>query len=363
MLSVEVPEIPEVLDLDMGAHHSLADIVGSDYARALQLRMAVKERQKQNKPLYACSECGVPVSLLMHPESRRFYFKHVLEDGRCSAITRGRLTQEEISARKYNGAKESRRHIRMKELVAKSLRTDPRFSDITVEGRWTDKLTGEWRQPDVQATYGGHEGYGGIRVAFEIQLSTTYLDVIAERRLFYLNKGGLLFWIFAEFNDVGRRLTQDDVFFNNNQNAFVVSEETAAASVTLSEFQLTCVWSEPTSSASSSELQRKNISFHELTLDTEKQQAFYFDFYGAKEALRKRELADTAPLRKNFEAAWIAWASGEADIGREWSKFSISFKQLVFRFLFTPINYIRYCSTRFIPQSMAASLDGHITVS
>ena len=33
--------------------------------------------------------------------------------------------------------------------------------------------------------------YAGQRVAFEIQLSTTYLDVIAGRRDFYLEQGGL----------------------------------------------------------------------------------------------------------------------------------------------------------------------------
>ena len=60
-------------------------------------------------------------------------------------------------------------------------------------------------------------------MVFEIQLSTTYVNVIAERRDFYLNEGGMLLWIFYNFDAGERRLTQDDVFFNNNRNAFVVS--------------------------------------------------------------------------------------------------------------------------------------------
>jgi len=129
----------------------------------------------------------------MHRDSRLFYFKHVLEDGRCPQITRGELTMEEINARKYNGAKESARHIQMKEYVVKSLSADSRFSNIRVEKRWTGELSGEWRQPDVRATY------NGIDIVFEIQLSTTFLDVIVERRRFYQREGGLLFWIFADF--------------------------------------------------------------------------------------------------------------------------------------------------------------------
>ena len=62
------------------------------------------------------------------------------------------------------------------------------FSDVVVEGRWTGAFSGEWRRPDVRAVF------EGIPVAFEIQLSTTYINVIAQRREFYRREGGLLFW-------------------------------------------------------------------------------------------------------------------------------------------------------------------------
>lgn len=87
-LAVENPEIPEVMDTETGDYYTLAAIVGSVRDKAIQKRMAIKEGQLQNTPLYVCSECMMPVTMLMHPESNRFYFKHTLEDGRCSAITR-----------------------------------------------------------------------------------------------------------------------------------------------------------------------------------------------------------------------------------------------------------------------------------
>lgn len=58
-------------------------------------------------------------------EERRFFFRHTLEDGRCLARTRGELSQEEIDARRYNGVKESARHLQMKEWVAQCLAADP----------------------------------------------------------------------------------------------------------------------------------------------------------------------------------------------------------------------------------------------
>ena len=321
-LAVEDPAIPEVLDRLTGIHEPVGKIIGFDYARAIQLRMAVKDRQMEGTPLYACSLCGVPVSLLMHRVSRLFYFKHVLEDGRCPQISSGELSRDEIDARKYNGAKESERHIQMKEFVVASLSADSRFSNIRVEKRWTGSLSGEWRQPDVRATY------NGIEIVFEIQLSTTYLDVIVERRRFYQREGGLLFWIFADFNDDCRRLLQDDVFYNNNQNAFIVSGESAAASVHANEFLLSCAWTEPASSDGVLPLRRAMISFHDLTLDIVKQQAFYFDYEAAKNTLIHANLEAISKLRDRFETAWISTVDEPDRMGTKWRDFRREFEAI-----------------------------------
>ena len=315
---VPTPEITEVLDLQSGQHHSVSEVIGRDYDEVMQLRTAIKDAQKQDAPLYACSICSVPVSLLKSPQRGRFFFRHLIEDGRCSAVTRGELSREEINARKYNGAKESVLHIRTKNWVAESLRADPSFSRVEIESTWKGALTGKWRRPDVRAIYTRPEDGVEIPIAFEVQLSTTYLDVIVERRRFYKDEGGLLFWIFSDFNEEGRRLTQDDVFFNNNQNAFIINAASAVASISDAQFKLTCVWAEP--AAQSLALQRKLVGFHELTLNTATQQAYYFDFYGGKAALRTAMLANSAPLRDSFEATWIALTTSDGNFSEAWTK-------------------------------------------
>ncbi|MEG0589915.1 MAG: hypothetical protein RR488_08660, partial [Aurantimicrobium sp.] len=94
--------------------------------------------------------------------TQHFFFRHTVEDGRCTAITRGQLSQDEIKARKYNGAKESLLHRQIKQWLEESLRASGRFLDIAQEERWTGRVKGEWRKPDVTATL------GELKIAFEV---------------------------------------------------------------------------------------------------------------------------------------------------------------------------------------------------
>jgi len=209
-LAVLNPEIKEVLRMETGDHLKVESVIGSDYAELIKLRMAVRTAIQNDREMYRCSICGVAVYLCRTKNEQRFFFKHRHESGNCPAITRGALSQKEMDARRYNGAKESARHIKMKDWVAECLAADGRFTEIELEPHWKGTLTSDWRKPDVRAVY------KGLPIAFEIQLSTTYLNVIAERRQFYLQQKGLLFWIFAIFDSERRRMTEEDVFYNNN---------------------------------------------------------------------------------------------------------------------------------------------------
>lgn len=316
--AVENPEVAELLDLATGRCVLHADVIGDDYEKTLQLRMQLQTDLRRERPRFVCAMCMTPVYLVSRPEGRKFFFRHSLEDGRCSAVTRGLLSQEEINARKYNGAKESWLHLEMKSWIAACLRSDPRFSDVVVEGRWTGAFSGEWRKPDVRASY------GGIRVAFEIQLSTTYINVIAQRREFYRQEGGLLFWVFAHFDIGARRLTQEDVFYNNNRNAFVITQQTRDESLRQRRFVLECIWAEPTVGGGVGELRRDAVPFDALTLDTGTQRAYHFDFDRERARLarevRERKVARLQPLRDSFEAWYTAYVSIREDDSKTWGR-------------------------------------------
>jgi hypothetical protein len=297
--AVKNPEIAEVLDMRSGDHWLTSALISREYDEVMRLRMAARASIVDGKPRYTCAICGVPVYLCCLKQARRFFFRHMREDGSCPAITKGALSQAQIDARKYNGAKESDLHKTMKTWVARSLEADPRFRNIEIEGTWKGKLNDDWRRPDVRAYY------GNIPVVFEIQLSTAHLNVIAERRQFYLREGGMLLWVFARFDATSRPLTQDDVFFNNNQNAFLVDATTLASSEAQREMVLECLWAEPLPGRAVSPLRRARVGFSSLTLDQQEQRVFYYDFDGEKDKLRlleQRQALDT--LREDFYRFW-----------------------------------------------------------
>lgn len=298
-LAVSDPEIPEVQSTETGEIYPAADVIGNDYGYAMGLRMSLRQSIAEGAPRLVCPMCGVPVYLVSLKESRRFFFRHELEDGRCPAHTRGALSEDEINARKYNGAKESRAHIRMKAIVEESLRCYPRFSNILIEAVWKGQDRASWRKPDVQATY------NGIPVAFEIQLSTTFLRVIAERRAFYLQEGGLLVWIFKSFKEDSARLTQDDIFYSNNRNLFLATEDTLNASRAAGKLVLDCHWAVPFLEGGKvrSRWSGRFVAFDELTIDRRLQRAFLYDYDSAEQALQGTSQDEA--LRLEFEAFWL----------------------------------------------------------
>ena len=308
LLVVDDPAIREVLDLSSGEILSVRNAVGQDYEKALKLRMALRQGIAKGFPVLACPLCAIPVHLVSLTQERRFYFRHETEDGRCPARTKGNLSEERILAMKYHGARESTAHKRMKEIIAESLRSDPDFFDVQIEKVWKGREAEELnrrRKPDVRAIW-----KGTLPVAFEIQLSTTFLRVIAERREFYLREGGLLFWVFNQFEMANVRLTMEDVFYNNNRNAFVANEETLAASKESGSLILECVWSAPSveEGVLTWSQQRRQVRFSELTLEQDKQRAFFFD--ADAERARAEATREDCLLRKDFRNFWLAKAWG-----------------------------------------------------
>jgi len=295
--------------------------IGTDYGKAIELRMAVRQSIVESSPLYTCPICGVPVYLVSRAEERKFFFRHQVEDGRCPARTRGDMSEEEINARKYNGAKESQAHIRMKEIIAESLRCDPRFSEVKEESILKGQDRAAWRKPDVQATYDGRP------VAFEIQLSTTFLRVIAERRAFYQREGALLVWIFKSFDADKARLTQEDIFYSNNRNLFLASEDTLKASRAASSLILDCRWTEPFLDGGKIDTRwaGRLAAFWELEIDRERQRVFLYDYDRQAEALRGSAVDQF--LRLEFEEFWLARSTFDPYDQSVWGRLQTRFRE------------------------------------
>lgn len=211
---------------------------------------------------------------------------------------------------RYNGQKEGAEHRRIKQLLADSLVADRSFDGETlaIERRWwgvTDER--KWRTPDISIAR------FGIRIAFEVQLSSTYLSVMRERHKFYLDNGGLLFWIFREVQTMSPRQMQDDIFYWNNSNMFVVDDETYRLSVEQGELVLRCHYLVPQIDGPE-QWQERMVRFSELTLDLTQQRAFWYDNAGARQAIEsERTKQRRGELRERYIALWTRTGIGSDD--------------------------------------------------
>lgn len=285
-----------------------------------EIRLEHETAILDGKPIARCAACHQAVKPRRHYKYNRRYFKHHNGDGNCPYKTSGPASQRQIDAMRYNGQKEGPDHIRLKGLLASSLEYDVTFNNIRVEERWWGVTDQEkWKKPDVAADYLGDP------VAFEIQLSTTFLNVMADRRKFYQENGALLVWIFKEVYKEEQRQFQDDIFYNNNSNLFVIDDETARISQEKLELILRCHYKAPVSSGEGiqEEWREELVGFSQLTIDLKNQRVFFFDF---AEAYQKAKLglqsAADENLRERFLSYWSAlglYATGSEGMSGNWS--------------------------------------------
>lgn len=308
----------DIWDLDKDAFVNIDAFIFREVRLVIQDRNTLRSRYKQGNPWLACSICGGAVQLVSQT-NRSFYFRHQSEeeDRGCPINTKGKHP-DLIDRMKYNGAKESATHKRLKHLVELSLRADQSFTTIAVEKVWRGMDRKSWRKPDVQAAT------ALAKYAFEIQLSTTYLSVIVDRRIFYQADGGLLVWIFDHFDPYRTRRAEEDVFYNNNSNAFVVDEKTYKQSIAEGRFMLECWYAVP--QIQEGEIvdlwQRQEVFFDELTFDLENQRTYYFDYEAERQRLEcEIKEGPTIRLRDDFEAFWREYGGNyDKDGTEEWSR-------------------------------------------
>src|SRR3546814_933636 len=181
-------------------------------------RLAAELELLDGMSRFVCPHCkgamGIRSKAIRARSEIRFYFDHLSARHRESCTGRKGHSPKAILARKFGLHKEGSLHKAFKQWVSDSLDADPSFQQTKLEERWWDMEHYKWRQPDVQTTRGGK------RWAIEIQLSTTFVHVIAERMKFYRENAGLMLWLFKDLDLEAFRLSEDDLFFSNNRNAF-----------------------------------------------------------------------------------------------------------------------------------------------
>jgi hypothetical protein len=329
--AVADPEIKEIRSTRSGLILRTQQFIADHrYDGIIRARNLIRDAITAGNPRVVCAICGVPV-YLVSSTSKAFFFRHTIEDGSCPAQTRGAWSYEQIRAMKYHGAQESDAHRRMKVLLERSLHADSRVSDVHQEKTW--RAAGRpklYRRPDVQAVY------DGVRLAFEAQLSTTFLDVVVGRRAFYRDDGALLIWVLPRFDPSYRRLTEDDILFTNNSNVLVVSEGTAQLSESTNRCTFQCHYREPYVEGDriSERWCERLVALDELSFDLPGQRAFAFEFdqeYAhLKTQVAKQHARRTEQLRADFSTFWMrngGWDNCDSDQDEQWAALRERFSQ------------------------------------
>lgn len=297
--------IIDLLNLDTGEQVKSSNIFSLPEKEIFDLRRKLKSnliralKNNEDPTGLACALCYQPVHIIGN-ESQKMYFRHGIESGSCPIKTGAKHSQEEIRCMKYNGAKESPLHKELKHHIANALERDSLFSNTYIEK--TVRATGlskEYRRPDVSTTLGNK------KVVFEIQLSTTFLDVVISREEFYQEEKIFILWVFNGFTDDGKRFTEKDVYYANKCNAFIISDETKVLTRETGKLHLVCHYKEPYLNESDIAYRWKNkiVTFEDLSFDTETYKVYYFNYDTVLTKLR--ELLEFKWIRDDFQKFWI----------------------------------------------------------
>ena len=215
-------------------------------------------------------------------KKQALHFRHFIGENKgCIYEEEKKLTKEEILRIKYNGAKESKKHEDYKNFIAERLlaMTTPKLAekDVLIEKIYRNKsVPREWRRPDVLAKFPNKT------VAFELQLSTTFLSVITERELFYQKQKIFIFWIFDTFSTESEEqlFAQKDILVSNVYNVFVLDQEAMERSIEQNTIYLKCHYADfqiKNGKILVDKMISKLVSLSELTFRETDYKVFYVD--------------------------------------------------------------------------------------
>lgn len=271
--------ISEVIDHESERPIIAENFFAQDEDVIFKQRYELEKALHLNKKMWVCPICRQAIKIRGKRDGIiSMHFAHVADRLDCPIKTGRDYTKDQILRMKYNGQKESPKHNRLKHLIAEKISRDERFTEIQIDKRF-EGFCKDWRKPDVSAIFNGK------KVVFELQLTTTFLSVIAERNLFYQNNQTYILWIFdyERQNIEGMRFMEKDIFYPNYHNAFFIDENTDG-----NQFQLICGYEKPTIMDGSikNEWQSQKINFSELKFSPDFQ-VYWFDYEGEKGALLK----------------------------------------------------------------------------
>lgn len=302
-MNSEKRTVNEVLNLETGEIIHADVFFNSSEQTIFDLRYKLEEAIQNQCPIYVCLFCKQIIKIRGGKTKNKsiiYHFGHIKDSEDCDIKTNTRYSREVIQKIKYNGAKESKEHIQLKEFIDKKLTSTPLVNNVLMEKVVKDKkISRNWKKPDIQFQYSAQ------KCVIELQLSTTFLDVIVSRQHFYRENGTYIIWVFSQFDtdQFNQKFTQKDVFYSNNMNAFVIDKEAIKESSLHNELRLKCYYQEIYFEYGriKKEWKKKLIKLSELTFDKSDYSVFFynsaFEYSKSKQELEKYKYNEKSDIQ------------------------------------------------------------------
>lgn len=331
-LATDTITIKRVLELSSGDELDAETVINQKNTKEESLRGILGEIFALNKNRwrdglellrtpYCCPDCGGNLRLNSYG-ANKFYFIHAYKNISCPSLEGGRLTDEQVFARQYNGKKEGDEHKNIKHLLCETLRCADNFENIHEERfAWNEGRT-RWRKPDIALICS--PGSAIPKYAFEIQISYTFVTIIYERKIFYSESNIPLLWVFKDVDFSSLNITRDDAFYANNCNIFTVNENTALLSKKYGQPILECHYMVPKikDGKITYNIENKLLSLFDMQYDAQSGVIYYFDF---KYELKKKYIE---LLRVKIDKRYHEFGYEYEELDDYFSRVGINFERL-----------------------------------
>lgn len=309
--SENIRTIETVLNLDTGKIINANTFLELDDYIVFPFREKCQDAYKKKRdPFLVCEVCGqmVQISGGKGINGKIKYFKHLKDSKDCPIKTDTKLSREDILRGKFNGQHEGALHIETKQLIYNflCLNRDNKGEVSFAQPEMVNKSERDylkWKKPDVTSIFKDK------KLVFEIQLATTFLDVICERQHFYKENQSFIIWVFKNFEIEAdkQRFTQKDIFYSNNRNAFLLDDEAIRLSNLHNDLFLLCQYQNPIEKDEKIiyEWESKYVNLSDLIFDETTLKIYYFDVNLAENKIAdiiEKKIKERKAIEKELKA-------------------------------------------------------------
>ena len=288
-----------------------------------KFRHAIQRNEKQ----FYCGFCGKGLTIRGGEgrNKQRLHFRHKYKKLRdyCKYTDEDTETRRQIERKKFANEEEGELHRTLKFTIANSLETHYR-ADIRIEQYIKDQQNPrDHRVPDIRAIFSDKD------VVVEVQITSTFLDVILGRQDFYAEHNMYLLWVVNEFKP--ELFHQKDILYSNKENnVFVFDGEAREKTEDEGILYLKCYHKSYYCNINGDIVLRpgftcKLITFDDLIFNPTDYSVYYFDIDENKKQceaeqkiIKNRIRKEAEQRRKQLEAIRIEQEKEEKERQRLW---------------------------------------------